>query len=145
MMDDPLKARDIIDVIKGAIAGKEGRVVPVKTAMWGRALRVYSIDPNDVLNRSSSSDFLVREATGFKQDVGPGLFGTTFKNVDDPFFDDAAEKIQLKKDFDAGVIPFYTYDYTTGYVTHNGTKIYHGQKLEQAMNVIIDKFSPSVL
>jgi len=142
MMDSPVQARKIIDVIKGAITGREGRVVPVKTAMWGKALNVYTIDPNDVLKKSSSSDFLVREKTGFNADIGPGLFGTTFKNVDDPFFDEAIEKIELKKDFDAGVIPFYTYDYTTGHVTHNGNKVYHGQTLEQAMNVMTNKFSP---
>jgi len=143
MMDNPAKARKIIDVIKGAITGKEGRVVPIKTGKWGRVLGDYvNYDHKVVLDSYSTSDFIVREKTGFDSGTGPGLFGTTFKNIEDPFYDAAAERKELQKDFDAGVIPFYTYDYTTGHVTHNGTKIYHGQTLEQAMNVMINKFSP---
>jgi hypothetical protein len=143
MMDSPVKARKIIDVIKGAITGKEGRVVPIKTGKWGRVLGDYvNYDHKVVLDSYSTSDFIVRETTGFDSGTGPGLFGTTFKNVDNPFYDAVAERKELQKDFDAGVIPFYTYDYTTGHVTHNGKKIYHGQTLEQAMNVMINKFSP---
>ncbi len=146
LIENPVKAAKIIDIIKNAVAGKNARVVPIRTRFWGQVLEYYTQgddrSKNNWLNDCSKKGALVREKTGFDSVYGPGLFGTSYKNVDNEFYDEDAEKAELKKDFDAGVIPFYTYHFSTGYVYHNGTKIYHGQTAEQAMQIMIDKFSP---
>ena len=145
MLKDNTKKMLIIDAIKEAIAGKEGRVVPIRTSAWGQRLSGYAgaQDKNTVLTSYASAGSLVREGKPFEGSIGPGLAGVTSKNVNNPFYDPDAEKGQLKKDFDAGVVPFYVYHFNTGYVTHNGVKIYHGQTLEQAMNLMLEKFDPS--
>ncbi len=142
MIEDKGKALKIIDAIKDAITGQEGRVVPISTRQWGQRLTGYTTSSvkDDILNQISSKDSLVREGKAFDTGIGPGLIGTSFKNINDDFYDSGAEKKELKKDFDAGVIPFYVYEFDTGHVFHNGTKIYHGQTLEQAMQVMLDKF-----
>jgi len=142
MIEDKGKALKIIDAIKGAIAGQEGRVVPISTRQWGQRLTSYTTSSvkDDILNQISTKDSLVREGKAFDTGIGPGLIGTSFKNIAEDFYDSGAEKKELKKDFDAGVIPFYVYEFDTGHVFHNGTKIYHGQTLEQAMQVMLNKF-----
>ena len=144
MITNPAKALKIIDIIKSAVAGKEARVVPIRTQKWGGLIKSYPRveKKGEMLDYYAKKSFIVREDTGFLESSGPGLYGTSYKNVDDEFYDSTAEKAELKKDFDAGVIPFYTYNFDTGFVYHNGTKIYHGQTAEQAMQVMVDKFSP---
>jgi len=144
MIENPVKARKIIDVIQGAISGKTGRVVPISTARWGRTLKSYTTAQNKdgFLDFYANQAFIVREGKKFDPTFGPGLMGTSYKNLDSEFYSVGAERAELKKDLDSGVIPFYEVNYSTGHVTHNGTKIYHGQTLEQAMQIMIDTFSP---
>jgi hypothetical protein len=55
------------------------------------------------------------------------------------------EARQIKTDFDQGVIPFYRYVYNTGHVIHNGKVIWHGQTLDQAMEILFIKFPPQLV
>ncbi len=142
MIEDKGKALKIIDAIKDAVTGKEGRVVPIPTQSWSMALKSFTTSQNkdEFLTKLSSENYIVRENREFSTEGGAGLIGTSYKNIDAIFYNSGAEKAELKKDFEAGVIPFYIYKFDTGHVTHNGTKIYHGQTLEQAMKVILNKF-----
>ena len=58
-------------------------------------------------------------------------------------YDVVNERAQLKKDFDAGVIPFYEYDFTSGRVTHNGQHIWNGLTVDQAIGALLDRFDPT--
>ena len=148
MLTNQTKRREIINVLKAAIQGHRGRVVPVRTDTWGKDLKGYpvfdAIQKDGYLDFVSEKGRMVREmavdGVGFSDAVGPGLFGTTGKNTGNPFYSQPTERAQTKADFDSGVIPFYEYEFDTGFVTHNGAKIYHGQTLDQAMQGMLDKF-----
>ncbi len=146
MLNDAKKRNEILQVIKGSARGKEGRAVPIATNNWGRQLRNYisrdNVGKNALLDTWSHRDHIVREGMELDRDIGLGLFGIVGKNADDEFYDQAAERAQIKHDFEAGVIPFYVYHYDSGHVTHNDVPIYHGQTLEQAMQVMADQFDP---
>ena len=146
MLHNPRKRRQIINVIKAAIQGHRGRVVPIRTNQWGAKLRSYPTHANQAafLDEMATRQFLVRQSavdgTGFDRDIGPGLFGVVGANAADPFYGPGPERAMTKRDLDSGVIPFYEYEFDTGHVTHNGTKIYHGQTLEQAMDAMLTRF-----
>ena len=145
MLNKPLKRDKILEAIKKAIKGKQGRVVPIRTRFWkGQVDSWARYKSENLLGLFSSEVFIVREGKAFESTQGPGLAGVVAKNEDNPFFDSAAERKQIKADFEAGVIPFYEYDYDKGFVTHNGTKIYHGQTLEQGIKYMLDKFTPKI-
>jgi len=145
MLNKPLKRDKILKAIKKAITGKQGRVVPIRTRFWKGQVDYWARYKNPKnLDLFSSEVFMVREGKGFESTMGPGLAGVVAKNEDNPFFDSAAERKQIKADFEAGVIPFYEYDYDKGFVTHNKTKIYHGQTLEQGIQYMLDKFTPKI-
>lgn len=143
MLNDDTKKLQIIDALRDAITGKQGRVVPIKTSYWAQVLKYYSGDPAGMVRDLASRQSLVRDVSGFDAGVGPGLCGVAGLNPVDDFYDIEAEKKELKKDLDAGVIPFYEYDFSTGHVTHNGTKIYHGLTVDQAMEIMLNKFDPT--
>ena len=147
MMTDDIKKIQIVDALKLAIAGKQGRVVPIRTNKWANILKGYQTvsqtDKDNKLDDCSGTTFLVRLVSGFNQDIGPGLSGVAGASGPAPFYDAVAERVELKKDLDAGVVPFYTYDFSSGHVTHNGAHIYDGLTVDQAMNIILDKFDPT--
>jgi len=74
------------------------------------------------------------------QTIGPGLYGTAGENSTNPLYDADAEKAETKTDMDMGSVPFYEYEYDTGYVTHNGKHIYNGVTLREAMNDMVQRF-----
>ncbi len=142
MMNNPAKRREIINVLKAAIQGHRGRVVPVRTNYWGKQLKSYPTNPdkNGFLDFLSAKKFVVRKGVPFSDAVGAGLFGVAGESATAEFWDGAAEKTKTKEDFEAGVIPFYEYDFNTGFVTHNGVKIYNGQTLDEAMTKMLANF-----
>ena len=143
MLTEPLKRTAILKAIKDAITGKKGRVVPIQTQFWeGQVGSWANYKAENLLDMFSSEGFMVREGKGFESTQGPGLAGVVSKNDAKLFFNPAAERAHIKADFEAGVIPFYEHDYDTGFVTHNKTKIHHGQTLEQGIQFMLDKFTP---
>ncbi len=142
MLYDDDKRRQIIEALKIALDSKRGRVVPMRTAKWGDKVGEYpgSQDKEKLLDDASDPDFLVRETTGFDEDFGPGLFGTAGKNLAGAGYQRDKERAELKADFEKGVIPFYEYEFTTGWVRHNDERVYDGLTLDQALNLIVQKF-----
>jgi hypothetical protein len=69
-----------------------------------------------------------------------GLVGEVGEHPDGGLFDVDAEAIEIKTDFDQGKIPFYTYDYDTGAVRHNGTIIYVGLPLDEILANLLRKY-----
>ena len=61
-------------------------------------------------------------------------------NVANGFYSQPVERAQLKADLDAGQLPFYEYEYGTGFVTHNGQKVFHGMTLDQAMTTLAARY-----
>jgi hypothetical protein len=142
LLNHPVQREQIFEVLKQAIMGKHGRVVPIFSGNWGLILQGYAAaSPEDrnleVRDRAKEKWMVRREWNQVGGD--PGLFGCTFENQTNPFYAEEAEKQQIKSDLDKGVIPFYNYDYTTGHVSHNGIHIYNGQTLEQAMSRLYNK------
>ena len=121
-------------------------MVPIKTGQWASQLKGYR-DHDDyrdrILDDASSEQFLVRDGVGFDAGVGPGLMGVCGENLAAHLYDTVAERAQLKKDFDAGVIPFYEYDFTSGRVTHNGRHVWNGLTVDQAIGALLDRFDPT--
>jgi hypothetical protein len=146
MMNNPRKRRQIINVIKLAIQGHRGRVVPIRTNQWGLKLRSYPTHVNQAafLAEMSTRQFLVRQSaidgTGFDREIGPGLFGVVGANATAPLYARDLEQAQTRRDLDSGVIPFYDYEFDTGHVRHNGVTVYHGQTLDQAMDAMLTRF-----
>lgn len=142
VINDKVARTAALKAIKDAIAGHKGRTVPIYTAHWGQRLRFYASgtqqDKDGHLNECSQRRFLVGEGRT-NDGQGPGLSGTTGVNPDDDFYDGAAERAQLRRDFDAGVVPFYEYDYDTGHVTHNGAKVFHGLTIDHAFDALTTK------
>lgn len=145
MLNEPVKRSQIVDAIKGAITGGKGRVVPISTNRWASLLKGYlqldSQGKEQTLNAASDKDHLVRKDAEFDASIGPGLYGVAGENTEDPHFGQDVEKQQTKADFEAGVIPFYEYNYDSGHVTHNGVEIYRGRTLQQAMQQLLDYFT----
>ena len=149
LINDNAKRAQIFGLMKAAIAGGTARVVPVTTAKWGSLLGQYNkktpLEKDTLLFTHSRSNFIVREDQDYKGNIASGkyiaagLIGNCGKNENSDFYDAAAEKIQLKVDFDAGVIPFYTYKFDSGFVLHNNVVIYHGQSGVQALNKMEEK------
>lgn len=134
----------VLDALKSAITGHKGRTVPIYTDRWAHLLRSYqttdSAEQDGFLDFYSARKEIVREGRPIDMKIGPGLAGTTGVNSDDDFYGQAAEKAQMRRDFNAGVIPFFEYDYDTGHVTHNGAKVFHGLTLEQAFDALAQRF-----
>jgi len=143
MLNNPVKRGQIINILKRSIQGKKGRVVPIYSQQWGQLLMGYSGANGEmkqtVVESCARPTWMVLENEG-QREQGPGLFGCTYKNEDDPFYSEEAEREQIRYDLDKGVIPFYMYNYSTGVVTHNGVQIYYGQTLKQAMTRLYDRF-----
>lgn len=143
MLNDDQVRDDVLDAIKGAIRGHKGRTVPIFTDRWATLLRNYQTTPSNMQDGFTTfyaaRTEIVREGRAIDSKIGPGLSGTTGINTVVPFYDAAAEKAEMEKDFAAGVIPFYEYHYDTGHVTHNGVKIFHGLTLDQAFAELATK------
>jgi hypothetical protein len=157
MLTDDVKRRKIIEVLKESVAGHTGRIVPIRTNQWGSRLKDYvGWDPlkrDTELTTWATRGSLVRKGIDFEEEVfsngamrklnqaiGPGLYGTAGENTVTPVYDAAAEKVQTQNDLNMGSIPFYEYEYDTGFVTHNGVHIYSGVSLDQAMDDMLQKF-----
>ncbi len=140
-----------IQAIRAAFTNKQGRVVPIYTNHWAKNLRHYvprddgtpADDIQHVFTRWSVINMLAAQVqSGGPDGIGTGLEGESGTAGGGGHFDLAAEKLQIKADFDQGKIPFYNYDYSTGNVTHNGQVIWQGQNLDDAMNILLAKFPP---
>jgi hypothetical protein len=142
MVNNPGVRAQIIAALRNAITGKKGRTVPISTARWGIILNSYQTEQNKngFLDFYSSRAFLARENKPFDAGFGAGLASTTGVNVANDFYSQATERAQLKADLDAGQLPFYEYEYNTGFVTHNGQRVFHGMTLGQAMTALAARY-----
>ncbi len=70
----------------------------------------------------------------------PGLEGETGIARAGRVYNQAAEAAEIKADYDAGKIPFFTYEYDTGHVQHNGTTIWHGKPLAETLELLLTRF-----
>lgn len=142
MVNDPVSRQTVIDAIESALDGKKGRTVPIFTDRWKFLLLEYQKAPDQgaFLDFYASRDSIVRQNKPLDSKIGPGLAGTTGVNLVTPVWNAAAERAQVKADFDAGSIPFYEYDYTSGAVSHNGDHIFNGLTLDDAMTLLAARF-----
>jgi len=146
MLTDANRRVDIAKVLRNAIIGKKGRVVPISSAYWGKQVRTYATHASHreaLLDMTSHEVTIVRSPTTFDESIGAGLIGVCGENTAARMYDRAEEMAQQRADFNAGVIPFYEYDFTTGRVTHNGRHIWNGQTVDQAIGAMLDRFDPS--
>lgn len=139
----------VIDAVKTAFAGKTGRVVPVSTSSWAEILKVLYIkapegnigDDNRGTTRWGIAYIKSGHVpTGTTNTPEPGLEGETGIASSGRSFNSDTEIGQIKGDYDQGKIPFYTYDYNTGYVKHNGQTIWHGKPLSETIGILFTKF-----
>lgn len=117
---------EIFEDIKQAFNGKHGRVVPLTTAHLEWLLTGYW-DYKPDARKQAQTVYMDCLKNGNPPD--PGLKKETGK--DSAVLDD--EKRQMDKDFMHGQLPFYEYWYTDGHVKHNGSVIYQGQTLDEAL------------
>ncbi|MET0908608.1 MAG: DUF4157 domain-containing protein [Ilumatobacteraceae bacterium] len=142
MVTDPVNRALAITAIQNALANKKGRTVPIYTERWKKTLLGYqqAADKDAYLDFHCARGFLVRDGKALDGGFGPGLAGTTGINVANDVYNTAAERAELKKDLDAGSIPFYEYDFSTGAVSHNGVHIFNGLTLAAAIPLMAARF-----
>jgi hypothetical protein len=144
----------LLDAVENAYQGKSGRVVPLYTNYWAGRLKgnyptIADGAPGDdpatqaVLTRWGVAKAAARKLpVGDQAGAGPGLVGETGTSSAGRVYHDAVEEPQIKADLDQGKIPFYTYDYTSGHVSHNNQVVWHGQSLADVMLILRAKFPP---
>ena len=139
-----VKRKAILAELRKAISGKKGRIVPVRTAEWGRKLARYpeSLTKPAYINDLSDPDYVIRKTTGFDDTIGPGIHGVVGEHSGGHKYKRNVEAAQLTSDFNGGVVPFYEYEFSSGKVLHNQQLIYMGvEALDAAMTIIENKFS----
>jgi hypothetical protein len=139
----------IVDAVRKTFAGKTGRVVPIATNGWAQLLRyVYPTLPVGLVgdapegtSRWALSNLRARQVPlGRPGEPEPGLQGETGIAQAGRVYNQAAEAGEIKTDYDAGKIPFFTYEYDTGHVQHNGTTIWHGKPLAETLELLLTRF-----
>lgn len=116
----------IFEDIQQAFNGKHGRVVPLATQRLAEWRNYYwDCKPDD--KKSFQTYYIDKLKNGILP--SPGLKKETGK--DSAVLDDA--KHQMDKDFMHGQLPFYEYWYTDGHIKHNGSIIYQGKTLNEAL------------
>ncbi len=148
LRSDALKRTQIKASLTKAMTGKKGRIVPVRTKKWGETLEEWLTKvgtptlEDAFLDQISDPNFLVREGLPFDTKVGPGLIsaGKPPGGVD---YRLDVERAQLRKDFNAGVIPFYEYEFSTGTIYHNSQVVYVGVNAITALNNALKQWFPA--
>lgn len=116
--------------LKKSFTNKKGRIVPRVTNYWGEILNLYPYSLDEEKTQSIKT-----AAKNLKNNflLSPGLVGECGTSSQGEMYNETEEAKQLKIDFDRGQIPFYSYDYNTGYVYHNGQVIWHGRSIDDAI------------
>jgi hypothetical protein len=146
MMNSQPKRIAIAQVLRNALTAKTGRVVPMASRFWGTQLNYWVSQEQwreQNLDVSSSEAVMVGKTGKFDSAVGAGLIGVAGENLVSRQYNQQVEKEEQRKDFTAGVIPFYEYEFTTGRVTHNGQHIWNGLTVDQAIGTLLDRFDPT--
>ncbi|MFK7764593.1 MAG: hypothetical protein AB8B62_15135 [Roseobacter sp.] len=147
--DDPSLLEPVIDAVRNSFAGKTGRVVPINTEAWAAALRGPYIglpqgqatDDHFQSRWGLANKYALRVPTGSNFESNPpGLEGETGTAAGGAAFQSNREAQQIKADYDKGQIPFYNYDFDTGYVTHNGQVVWNGEPLSDVLETLLSKF-----
>ena len=145
-------APSVVAILRAAFSGKTGRAVPMVTNAWAEALQRASrlpagqqadVDPPDrptsrwaIANAQAA---LVGDGTQAPRE-NPGLAGETGIGTRGRFYDQAQEAQQIQIDLSTGKIPFYNYDFDSGDVTHNGVVVWHGQPLDEVMQLMLLRY-----
>jgi len=117
VQDNPAQARQIL---LDGLKGKTGRVVPLATSELGLSMRNFALTGEGILNDTVRAlPDGVHPSIGLKGESGGA----------GPLDEEVARR-EMRKNFKAGQIPFFTYDYDTGWVKVNGKKIWLGQTAE---------------
>ncbi len=148
-------ATPFVKAIKAAFSGKTGRIVPLYTNYWANRFKQAGYiqakegDSSDVYTKGDGKEFtqwrLVDKAAqevvkpqipengvGFAAEAGVSSGGEQYYK--------SVEREQTKADLDEGKIPFYTYEYSTGHIKHNDQTVWHGQSIDDAMEILLKKF-----
>ena len=94
-------------------------------------------------NDDSVRAILVRDGDRLRRRRRSGADRGVWREHRRAVYNGVAERAQQKKDLDAGVIPFYEYDFTSGRVTHNGQHMWNGLTVDQAIGALLDRFDPT--
>lgn len=138
-------AKRVVKIIKRAMKGQVCRVVPIPTGTWSGRVSSYGgmtdTERDDSLDRwaqpAEMVDPVTRTFDTTVQVLSAGMSGVVGRHPTAPFYDEAAERAEIKKDMIAGVIPFYEYDFESGKVTHNGTEVYGGVEAVEAWEALM--------
>jgi hypothetical protein len=143
----------LLDKVKDVFAASVGRTVPIETAVWGNRLKVFIMTPNvgqpadapvQGVEPNTKWQWCNYWAATVPTGAGanaPGLQGEVgVRNGTNGNFLPGVEAAQLFADFKVGQIPFYNYEYGTGYVKHNGQTVWHGQPIGERMQGLFALF-----
>jgi hypothetical protein len=155
----------LLDAVRAAYDGHTGRVVPIYTEPWAMnwKLRGFITNPvglaADMWPAQRTRHGTVNEMASVLPDgsanwrpvpteaprlVGHGLAGESGVAGTGRNYNAGVDKAQIMADLNEGKIPFYSYEYTTGFVKHNNVRVWDGQSLDDAMNVLLAKFPAPV-
>jgi hypothetical protein len=141
-------ARPIVQAIGDSFAGKSGRAVPLVTNAWASALnnsaKFKSGSPADDREQMTRWGEATRRldtvVNGETDRPSPGLRGETGVAGSGEVYNRDAERAQIFADLDVGKIPYYHYDFDTGFVRHNNVVVWHGQPLREVLAALLAKF-----
>jgi len=143
--------RLLLSKTRAVFRGSKGRVVPIATKNWGAWLETFIVAQTegsqaDVYKKDAEfSKWMVCNFSATKvpkgYDRSTGLNGEVgVSGGTDGDFAKAVEAAQIFADFKHGQIPFYEYEYGSGYVKHNGQVIWKGQTIEERMAILFELF-----
>ncbi len=118
------------EMLKKTFVGKKGRIVPRRTTFWGNNISEYIYDKK---NYDDITIPLYASNLPDAFDGHPGLKGECGEHSLGGSYNEKEETKQIREDFKKGQIPFYSYDFETGWVYHNGKKIWRGRSIDDAI------------